>query len=185
MSKFAQNDELIEIIINDPIYDIRDDGTIWAYKPKTGPSVLGKTYPIRRVDRLGPDKRYMIVTYRTPGQDIHKIKYIFAHRIIYRKFINKLNPLLEINHKDGNKLNNIPSNLELISDIENIEHAVKNHLVSHSENRPNSKLTSQDVVNIRSLLKQGIGVCELSRRFNINRQIISKIKTNEAWTHVP
>lgn len=184
MPKMSKYDNLIELLIFDPLYEIREDGTIWAYKPKTGPIVEGKIYPLRRVDRLGPDGKCKVVAYREPNQSIHVIKQLFAHRIIYRKFIGILDPVLEINHKDGNRSNNLPSNLEQISCIDNIKHAVVNHLVSHGEMRPGSKLTQHDVINIRNLLNQGVGVCELGRMFGVNHQVISKIKSNEAWKHI-
>lgn len=54
--------------------------------------------------------------------------YMYAHRAVYETYIGKLNSSLQINHIDGNKMNNHYSNLEQISCMDNIHHAIKNKL---------------------------------------------------------
>lgn len=53
-----------------------------------------------------------------------KPKWISVHRLVAEAFIEKP-PYLQINHKDGNKLNNRADNLEWCTGRENINHSIK------------------------------------------------------------
>jgi len=48
---------------------------------------------------------------------------IHGHILVATAFLEKLNPSHEVNHKDGNKLNNCVWNLEWVSHSENEKHA--------------------------------------------------------------
>lgn len=48
-----------------------------------------------------------------------------------------------------------------------------------------SKLTNEEVIEIRKLRKFGIGPSALSKKFNINRSNIQKICKGETWKHIP
>lgn len=64
-------------------------------------------------------------------QKIHKI-----HRLVAEYFIPKNNNLnLVVNHKDGNKLNNIVTNLEWVTVSENTKHAYRTGLAKNWWNR--------------------------------------------------
>ena len=76
-----------------------------------------------------------------------KPKTMRVHKLVALAFIENKNNLPQINHKDGNKLNNAVSNLEWISNYDNIQHAIKNGLV-------NQKLRKE---NMRKVGKTGIG----------------------------
>ena len=58
-------------------------------------------------------------------------KRLYAHRMLMETYCpNKNSKNLEVNHKDGNKLHNVLSNLEWLTPRENKEHAIKNNLAS-------------------------------------------------------
>jgi hypothetical protein len=106
---FASNDYLIDKLIEDPNFDIREDGTIWTLLTIYG----NKSSEWRKVGREDPEG-YLIFQY--------KRKKIFIHRAVYRKFVGKLESDLVVNHKDSVNSNNVPSNLELITQKENINY---------------------------------------------------------------
>ncbi|WP_337262936.1 MULTISPECIES: NUMOD4 domain-containing protein [unclassified Serratia (in: enterobacteria)] len=73
-----------------------------------------------RQDRYG----YLEVSF---SNDEEKCKFL-AHRLIALAFIANPNHLPQVNHKDGNKLNNCASNLEWVTHQQNIQHAVRTGL---------------------------------------------------------
>jgi len=56
------------------------------------------------------------------------------HRLVSKFYLGDMPKGLCVNHKDGNKLNNKPSNLEYITISENIKHSIRMGL--HICNRP-------------------------------------------------
>ena len=55
-----------------------------------------------------------------------KRKHVRLHRLVAQKFIPNPLGLPEVNHKDGDKLNNNVSNLEWVTHRENLHHAMDN-----------------------------------------------------------
>lgn len=82
-----------------------------------------------------------------------KKKNFFVHRLVAYTFIgHPANDRLEINHIDGNKENNIPSNLEWVTSSQNTQHSFDTGLQSKkvlSIRQHNRKLTPLDVVHIK------------------------------------
>lgn len=54
---------------------------------------------------------------------------IRLHRLVATQFIGPIEEGMVINHKDGNKLNNDVSNLEIVTIRENVIHAIKTGLI--------------------------------------------------------
>lgn len=56
---------------------------------------------------------------------------VLLHRIIASTFIENQDNLETVNHKDGDKLNNSVENLEWLSPVDNVIHAVETGLCDH------------------------------------------------------
>lgn len=62
----------------------------------------------------------------------NKVNVYSVHRLVAENFIGSSDK--EVNHKDGNKLNNHVNNLEWVTKSENISHAYKNGLMDNVKN---------------------------------------------------
>lgn len=96
---------------------------------------------------------------------------------------------LDVNHKDGNKLNNNYKNLEWCTRSANIIHAFNNNLSPLGEDHPNSIYTNQEIENICKLLESGKTSKEISIElgYNFSKQFINliyKIKHKVLWKHI-
>lgn len=70
--------------------------------------------------------------YRFVGLTRNKVcKNFGVHRLVANAFIPNPNNFSDINHKDGNKINNNVSNLEWVTRSENLKHAVDIGLVKN------------------------------------------------------
>jgi hypothetical protein len=84
-----------------------------------------------------------------------------------------------VNHKDGNKTNNIPQNLEWVSPSENLSHGKRGGFILHR-----SKLTEEQVVDIYRALLKGESVISLAKQFNVDRHAITNIKYKYNWSYI-
>lgn len=103
-----------------------------------------------------------------------KQKNFLYHRIIAEVFIPNPNNLPQINHIDGNHLNNCLENLEWCTAGYNNIHAIQTGL------RP-TKLNQEKADEIRNLLAFGYKINEICKMYNVGRNIISKIRDNISW----
>lgn len=111
------------------------------------------------------------------------IKHYFLHRLVAEQFIENPNNLPQVNHKDGNKLNNTVSNLEWCSRLDNMRHASVNALMQRGEARPNSKLTEEQVVEIYKL-KGILSGKEISRIYGVSGNTINMILRGKKWSYL-
>ena len=62
--------------------------------------------------------------YRVTFSNNHKRKSYFVHRLVAMAFLDNYSDTLQVNHIDGNKLNNCIDNLEMVTIQENIRHSI-------------------------------------------------------------
>ncbi len=109
-------------------------------------------------------------------------KLMFVHRLVAEKYIPNPNNLPQVNHIDGNKLNNSVDNLEWVTNQENRNHALKNNLQPIGEKCKWAKLTEKDVIYI--LQNMDISNKVLSEKFNVSHSTINDIKNGRTWKHL-
>lgn len=108
------------------------------------------------------------------------------HRLICEAW-NGLPPTerhLQVNHKDGNPLNNHKDNLEWATRSQNQRHAVRTGLKGKGDLLYNATLTDEDVHQICAALKDGGLVKDLACRYGVSKDIIHKIKAGDTYFHV-
>lgn len=147
---------MINIIINFPNYTINCNGEVYSLK--------SKKYLIPQNNGNG----YFKVGLYNP-----KYKQIYVHKLVAQFFIPNPNNYKYIDHIDRNKANNHISNLRWVSAKENTNntagrprYAVKRVL--------HKKYTEEEICFIKQDYKYGAKVMELSRKYNIPRQTISR-----------
>ena len=105
-----------------------------------------------------------------------------AHRLVAECFLENIFSKEDINHIDGNKLNNNILNLEWNTRSENLKHAYNTGLKERGEKHYNSKLTEKNILIIREL--KGFSHTKIAEQYNVSRKCISKIINKETWKHV-
>lgn len=110
-------------------------------------------------------------------------KRVYVHRLVAEAFLGPCPAGLVVNHKDANKLNNHPSNLEYIPQSQNVRHAADLGLFPRGEQCYGAKLTGQDVREIRDL--RGVYTTrELAVFYGTNSGMICEIQNRKRWKHV-
>lgn len=79
---------------------------------------------------------YQIINVMIDGKRIG----LGVHTAVARAFCDGYNPELQVNHKDGDKTNNKANNLEWITNLENVHHAIEElGFNKKEENNPNAR----------------------------------------------
>ncbi len=111
----------------------------------------------------------------------------FRHRLVLMCFSPNANfKNLQVNHIDGNKLNNSLENLEWCTNQENRIHAVEIGLAARliGEQNPASKLLESQVIDIIQDLMNGIPYSKICKKYNCSKSTISSIKNKRNWRYL-
>lgn len=109
-------------------------------------------------------------------------KLMFIHRLVAEKYIPNPENKPQVNHKDGNKLNNCVDNLEWVTNQENRNHTVDNDLQVTGEKCSWAKLTEENVKEIRA--NPGYENEYWARKFKVSRSTISDVVNYRTWKRI-
>lgn len=111
-------------------------------------------------------------------------KRFLVHRVVAITYIDNPENLPQVNHKDGNKLNNDYHNLEWVTAGQNQIHAYENNLkrIPNGELNGRAFLKEDDVLDIYNKLLKDIPSNILAEEYNIPVWHINKIKRKTIWT---
>ena len=128
-----------------------------------------------------------------------KQHYKYIHRLVAESFVENEYDKAQVNHINGIKGDNRAENLEWVTPKKNIRHAIETGLLkykkkeesikdskhSKGEDVNGSKLTPEEVIEIRILweLKEYKQV-ELAKMFNVSPRTISDVVTRKQWKHI-
>lgn len=101
-----------------------------------------------------------------------------VHRLVALAFVEGFFAGAVVDHKDGNKLNNLPSNLEWVTLSENTKRQWDMGLVDlKGELHPNAKLSNLQANAIALLYKNNFPPSQLAAWFNISTALVYQIST--------
>jgi len=129
------------------------------------------------------NKGYKLVSMHLNGKSVR----FNLHRLIAEHYIPNPDNKPQVNHIDGNKLNNHYTNLEWVTNQENRNHAIENSLHKVGVDCYNHKFTEDDIRYIRNNFVLGdseFGCCGLAKKFNTNPSRIHKIVNYKTWKHI-
>lgn len=141
-------------------YFINEDGVVFSNKAKGG--------SLREIKGKVAKSGYRVVLITVYGER----EYILVHRIVAETFIPNPHRLRTVNHRDGNKLNNRVSNLEWMSDSDNLKHARDNGLLNTCKiNKEIAEMIRKDSGSHR----------KLAQKYGLAKTQIGAIKKGRAW----
>jgi hypothetical protein len=98
----------------------------------------------------------------------------YVHDLVAHAFIGPKPEGLQVNHIDGNKLNNQPENLEYVTPRQNYQHAFRTGLAVRT-------LTDEQMTAIsHEFFDEGRSVMEISRKYKTHRNVIRSVV--HLWT---
>ena len=161
---------------------------VGGYEDRYMISSWGRVKSIERINEYGrrirerilkpglAGKGYMQVNFWNKGRQIHKK----IHRLVAETFIAGRKMGYEVNHIDGNKLNNDISNLEWVSHSDNMRHAIKIGLWDYfGDNSPKAKITDIDVNSIITRHDNGEPFTSIATDYPVTSRYVSQICNGE------
>jgi hypothetical protein len=157
-------------IPNHPFYEVSTEGRVRRMMPSRG-AVAGRVIAQRSIN-----SGYLTVTLNAR----QVVSSCLVHRLIAEAFLGPCPEGYEVNHKDADKKNNRPANLEYMTRSENLIHSGS----YRGERNSQARLTEASVVEIRRLYATGIGYKNLGRQLGLPWGIIRNVIKRRTWKHV-
>lgn len=134
------------------------------------------------MDQRVSNTQYLKVGLRK--DDTNKIQK-YVHRLVAEAFIPNPENKPQVNHIDSCKTNNKLENLEWCTASENVKHSYK---LGTSKTRVGeksflSKLSEEQVVDIKVLILNNKSNTEIANKYSVNRETIGLIRRGVTWKH--
>ena len=144
-------------------------------------SINGRCKGIKELHPAIGEGRYYATNLRIHPRN----RTVRIHQLVGEHFVDNPDNKPQLNHIDGNKLNNHYLNLEWVTSKENIQHAVRTGLMNFKgENHHNSKYTEKQVIHVHVLRKKGLSHQSISNITGIGRRYIGDLLNGTTWPHI-
>ena len=164
------------------LYEISDDGYVITLQRQL-PTMQSKyTLNERKTKGFKNANGYLAFDFRRRGG-----KVVPVHRLVAQAFIPNPENKPQVNHINGIKTDNRVENLEWCTNSENQIHAFKNGLQKNNFQHPNSKLSYDDVIYIKTHYQKGVlgkGMTCLAKKFNVCRSTIQQIIEGKSYKNI-
>lgn len=161
-------------------YWVSENGNIWTVWMLHSGNRKRRQAEWRRLKPIPDSQGYLSVKVNRVNLKIH--------RIVLEAFVGPCPDGMECRHLDGNFSNNRLGNLCWGTKLENwqdkIRHGRDNVGHNFGERNGNSRLTVNDVLEIRRLYRLGVGPRKLAAQFGVNRNHIRHIAIGKKWGHI-
>lgn len=109
-----------------------------------------------------------------------------AHRVSWQIYNCEITNGLFVLHKCDNRICTNPEHLFLGTARDNLLDMIKKgrRVAAKGETHSRAKLKNENVLEIRSLLKEGNSFGVLSKKFSVDRGVIRDIKHKKTWKHI-
>lgn len=182
--KITYSEEVVYQAVIAGELEIMSDGTIWRIRKRGWDRWQNRVVsrPCNRVRAEHHAGKYLQVRAMFDGTRYHAS----AHRLVYRHFKGPIPDGLTINHDDGNKMRNRPSNLVPASYSEQQVHAIKvlrTSRLAHQYGAKNAmaKLTLPEVEEMCRRRASGERLLAIARDFGVSDRTVSKIALGHRW----
>lgn len=112
------------------------------------------------------------------------VKRLSIHRLVAYAFLPLVHGKANVNHKNADPGDNRVSNLEWVTQSENVRHAFALGRGRVGERHPRTKITEEAVREVRSRAEAGECREALSRAFGIPKGTLQNILTRATWKYV-
>ena len=173
---WVKAEETVHQAVGSGELEIDAEGRVWRVGVRRGDSwnCGHRIVPCerRRAERVTTG-RYLQVRLMIGGKRSNAL----AHRLVWFHFNGPIPDGMTVNHRNGIRDDNRPSNLALATPSEQVRHAHRGGLRDQTgERNPGVKLTDNEVAQIRLAYEQGgHTMSDLARRFGVSVQAVSKI----------
>lgn len=113
----------------------------------------------------------------------NRVRVFAVHRLVAAAFLGPLPSGHQVNHRNGDKLDNRVENLEYVTASRNIHHAYETGLKPYGERHPQARLTNRQVRTIKSLAGT-MPAKAVGERFGVSSQAIQYIWNGKNRRHL-
>ena len=157
---------------------INASGEVWRVAEMNSNREWRQCRPRRAEKSAVGAERYFQIRFRIGGR---KQKAISAHRVVWRSFNGAIPEGIEVNHLNGNKHDNRPGNLELVTPNDNKQHAYRTGLRICAA----AKIDLATAGDIRSRRAAGASLSDLADRYGVSTGTVRDIVNWRTWRNEP
>lgn len=162
-------------------------GRIWRHKKRHGDRWRGgtktSTCELVRAENRTKDG-YLQIRSSLNGKRVCAA----AHRLVFLYLKGPIPQGMTVNHEDGVKDNNEPTNLNLATYSEQRHHAIKKlgagHWDCRGDNHPKRQATTKSVIEMRRRRASGEQVKSIAAAYGMKTKAVSAICSGRTWKHV-